>query len=187
VGIEGDYRQYRNKQSFLESVGVYETGRHRPFQFTQWTIASHQSHPILVDCVRRIMDTAVVAKALSITHTRLVEAYRSAGRTKMARAVEMAPKPWVQDRKGEVMDVQEWTGPAVFTDSVMSYLGLIAGIRESDLYGLKHPVQIGDVVVLPIDGYNPMPKSLPNPVARAIHLFRGKWKSNWDPNNVVHL
>lgn len=30
---------------------------------------------------------------------------------------------------------------------------LSIGVREQDLYGLDRPVQIGDVLVLPIDGF----------------------------------
>ena len=51
------------------------------------------------------------------------------------------------------MSVQEWTGPATFTDAVLSYLLVVGGMREQDLYGLERPVQVGDVVVLPSDGY----------------------------------
>lgn len=37
------------------------------------------------------------------------------------------------------------------------YLLSMASIREKDLYELKRPVQIGDVLVLPIDGFKYAP------------------------------
>src|SRR5258708_26621729 len=61
-------------------------------------------------------------------------------------------KPWEVDVKGERMSVQEWTGPATFMDVVLSYLLVVGGMREQDLYGLGHPVQVGDVAVLPTSG-----------------------------------
>ncbi len=129
------------------------TGRHRNFQIAQWTIASQTSHPILVDCVRRILDTHVLAQAWNITHTRRIETLEAEGLWSHAQKLRMMRKPWEADVKGERMSVQEWTGPATFTDGVLSYLLAVGGMREQDLYGLERPVQVGDVVVLPSDGY----------------------------------
>lgn len=61
--------------------------------------------------------------------------------------------PWEIDSSGEELAVQEWTGPAAFTDSVLSYLLAVAGVRQEDLYDITRPVQIADVVVLPMDGF----------------------------------
>ncbi|KAF8334339.1 uncharacterized protein EI90DRAFT_3181902 [Cantharellus anzutake] len=184
VGIEGDLHVWRNWGSTY-GLGFSVTGRHRNFQIAQWTIASDAHHPILVDCIRRITDTFVVAQAWNITHYRAIEMLEAEGRWTHAHKLRLMRKPWEGDVKGERMSVQEWTGPAAFTDAVLSYLLAVGGIREQDLYGLEQPVQVGDVVVLPTDGYNPLRETLPNPRAKAIHLFRGSWKDNWD--SAVHL
>lgn len=33
------------------------------------------------------------------------------------------------------------------------YLFTVAGVKEVDLYKLNQPIQIGDVLILPIDGF----------------------------------
>jgi len=86
-------------------------------------------------------------------------------------------KPWEGDKKGQMLSVQEWTGPAAFTDAVLSYLLATAGVREKDLYTLDHPVQIGDVLVLPINGFNPIDQDVSTTETRSMHLFRGSWKN----------
>jgi len=180
VGIEGDLHIWRNWRSTLEGLGLAVTGRHRNFQIVQWTIAAQTSHPILVDCIRRILDTYVLAQGWNITHTQRIETFEAEGSWTHAQKLRMIRKPWEADVRGERMSVQEWTGPATFTDAVLSYLLAVGGMKEQDLYGLERPVQVGDVVVLPIEGYNPLSETLPNPRAKAIHLFRGSWKDNWD-------
>ncbi|KDN43566.1 glycosyltransferase family 32 protein [Tilletiaria anomala UBC 951] len=76
------------------------------------------------------------------------------------------------------LSVEEWTGPAVFTDSVISYLNAIAGTRVDDLLDLKQPIQIGDVIVLPYDYFNP--GATKKPRAKVIHHYRGSWKHGAD-------
>ena len=49
----------------------------------------------------------------------------------------------------------EWTGPGVWTDSVLRYLRVKYGVRWTDLRRLARPVRIGEVVVLPVTGFSP--------------------------------
>lgn len=86
----------------------------------QWTIASKSLHPILVDAIRRVIETSVLAKAWNITHLRKIEELESAGKWAAARALKAEPAPWEADTLGDRLTVQEWTGPAAFTDAVLS-------------------------------------------------------------------
>jgi hypothetical protein len=70
--------------------------------------------------VRRVIETATLAKAWNITHTREIEELEAAGSWNAARKARKAKAPWEFDTPGEELSVQEWTGPAAFTDSVLS-------------------------------------------------------------------
>jgi hypothetical protein len=80
---------------------------------------------------------------------------------------------------------------------MLRYLLATAGVREKDLYGLDHPVQIGDVVVLPVNGFkyvfgrpsfqyvaliptifcrSPTDQDISTTESRSIHMFRGSWR-----------
>lgn len=37
--------------------------------------------------------------------------------------------------------------------SCLRYLLAVAGVRQEDLYSIDRPVQIADVVILPMDGF----------------------------------
>lgn len=74
----------------------------------------------MIDAVRRIVETTTVAKAWEITHIRKAQALEAAGRLSRAEGERKLKKPWDLDVKGEALSVQEWTGPAVFTDAVLS-------------------------------------------------------------------
>ncbi|KAF8321538.1 hypothetical protein DL93DRAFT_2223905 [Clavulina sp. PMI_390] len=179
VGVEGDFHIWRDVAGVSEGMGVTKTGRHRGLQIVQWTIAAQQHHPILIDAVRRIVETSAIARAWEIGHLRTAQGYEAAGKLDKAKKERTLKRPWETDTKGKVMSVQEWTGPAVFTDAVLSYLLSFANVREQDLYRLEKPLQIGDVLVLPMDGFYPMRSKAPNAMARVIHLFRGSWKNPW--------
>lgn len=49
----------------------------------------------------------------------------------------------------------EWTGPGVWTDSVLRYLRVKYGLKWADLRELKNPLRLGEVVVLPVSGFSP--------------------------------
>lgn len=74
----------------------------------------------MIDTVRRIVDTKTVAKAWEIEHTRKTQALEAAGSLRQAEDERKVRKPWDADRKGDSLSIQEWTGPAVFTDAVLS-------------------------------------------------------------------
>jgi alpha 1,6-mannosyltransferase len=51
--------------------------------------------------------------------------------------------------------IMEWTGPGVWTDSVLRYLRIKYGVRWTDLRRLAKPLRVGEVVILPITGFSP--------------------------------
>lgn len=78
-------------------------------------------------------------------------------------------------------NIMEWTGPGVFTDTVLSYLKEKHGIEDSDLSGTKESLLFGDILVLPITGFSPgvghMGSLSPSdPHAFVEHHFAGQWK-----------
>lgn len=97
-----------------------QSGRHRGLQLSQWTFAAQSYHPILIDAVRRIVETATIARAWKITHLRKMQAFEAMGWTSKVENERNVKRPWDGDVKGEQLSVQEWTGPALFTDAVLS-------------------------------------------------------------------
>jgi len=176
VGIESGAKNWRDLSSLLDLTGIKHGYRHRPFQFVQWTFASQAFHPVLVDTVRRIVETSTLAKAWKITRTQQIEEMKATGKTSALRKLTEQPTPWEADTIGDQLSVQEWTGPAVFTDALLSYLLKVAHVRKEDLVAVDRPMQFGDVIILPLDGFNPVPARLPRPYCRVVHLFRGSWK-----------
>lgn len=89
------------------------------------------------------------------------------------------PWMWSWPRWGwHPLSVEEWSGPAVWTDAVFSYLYAVAGVRPRDLYGLDQPVQVADVLIAPGSWFNPPRSSLSR--AKVLHIFRGSWKHGAD-------
>lgn len=47
-----------------------------------------------------------------------------------------------------------WTGPSMFTDSVLSYLLARYSFDWRELRGLTRPLRVGDVLILPRGGFS---------------------------------
>lgn len=62
----------------------------------------------------------MLAKAWNISHGRKIEELESAGKWTAARKLRRQAAPWERDTLGERLAVQEWTGPAAFTDAILS-------------------------------------------------------------------
>ncbi|GFZ45636.1 hypothetical protein JCM24511_03364 [Saitozyma sp. JCM 24511] len=63
------------------------------------------------------------------------------------------PKRQVGEEVHE-MNVEEWTGSAMFTDAVMAFLRVRYNVTWHRLRGLDHPLRIGDVLILPITAFS---------------------------------
>lgn len=195
VGIENDPNENYYFRNVLERWRLLPLNRHRPMQFVQWTLHGAPNHPILLDVVRRVLQASSVYQAHVIEWQREAQAegwgwkeeadsYRQAQADARERPMS---SPWEHARYSwkwqagrwrlgwNTLSVEEWTGPAVFTDATFSYLFAAAGVRPGDLTLLKHPVQIRDVVIVPSLGFNPRNNRIKG-VSRLVHLFRGSWK-----------
>jgi alpha 1,6-mannosyltransferase len=79
------------------------------------------------------------------------------------------------------LDIMELTGPAVWTDAVREYLFLASNLTRFERLGdLHHPLQVGDVLILPLRGFgwSTWVKNGPKEAGPWLvkHWFRGSWK-----------
>ncbi|KAF3015861.1 membrane-bound alpha-1,6- mannosyltransferase Initiation-specific [Neopestalotiopsis sp. 37M] len=93
--------------------------------------------------------------------------------------------------------IVEFTGPAVFTDTVFDYFNddrffdmsqSEGNITWANFTGMETPKKVGDVVVLPITSFSPGvqqmgAKDINDPMAFVHHRFEGTWK----PENERHI
>ncbi|CUA72425.1 alpha 1,6-mannosyltransferase [Rhizoctonia solani] len=143
----------------------------RPLQIVQWTFAAAPLHPILIDTVRRVHHVTAV-----------VEAGKAKNETSDATK---SKEHWVGGellRNDGTVSIMEWTGPGVFTDSVIRYLAAEHNITWPALKNLRKPLRIRDAVVLPVTGFSPGVGMFgagesSNEQAMVQHLFAGSWKS----------
>lgn len=131
VGVEADVGEREDWQDWWA----------KPLQIVQWTIASAPHHPIMLQAVLRIAHQT--AKA--------VEWVKEREENDINDNATVLSEP----RDGGPIGVVNWTGPGVFTDAVLAYLQHQYGVHWVDLKGLKKPLRIGDVVVLPVTGFSP--------------------------------
>ncbi len=195
IGIENDPNENVDPRNFFERWRLLPMRRHRPLQFVQWTLHAAPNHPIMLDVVRRILEANDVYSAYEIEQQRDAHAdgwgwgdLHADAKAKQAHAREAhGVSPWNAVSMSwkwqaghwrwgwDTLSVEEWTGPAVFTDAVVSYLYAVARVRPEDLSLLKQPVQIRDVVIVPSSGFNPGSHTKDG-ISRLVHLFRGSWK-----------
>jgi alpha 1,6-mannosyltransferase len=130
----------------------------RRIQFCQWTIQSKPGHPILRDIVASITEEALTMKQQRVLKT-----------GKMTKSV------------------MEFTGPAVWTDSVFRYFNnedyfdfsdRDTNITYSDFFAITEHMKIGDVIVLPITSFSPGVQQMgagddDDPMAFVKHEFSG--------------
>ena len=131
----------------------------RMVQLCQWTIQSKPGHPAIRDLVATITEDALRMKKKGIL-----------------KAKKM-------DKK-----VMEFTGPAVFTDSIFKYFNNESffdhrersnNISAYDFTKITTQKKLGDVVVLPITSFSPGveqmgAQSIEDPMAFVKHEFAGK-------------
>jgi alpha 1,6-mannosyltransferase len=129
-------------------------------QFCQWTIAAAPGHPVFAAMLKR-----AVAKIDEIRIERGVES--------------------VSDIIFQNVDILNSTGPAAWTDVVFDYLRLVDPSIQSlkNLSMLREPRLVGDVLIVPIDGFaSGVPHSgatvgsVPE-TALIVHRFAGSWRN----------
>jgi alpha 1,6-mannosyltransferase len=138
----------------------------RRIQFCQWTIQSKPGHPVLRQIVANITLETLKKKKSGALKT-------------------------FKDK-----NVIEFTGPAVWTDSIFDYMNdekyfdLSTGkgnITWRDFTGMTAAKKVGDVVVLPITSFSPGVQQMgagdyDDPMAFVKHEFEGKSSSYTDLN-----
>ena len=135
-------------------------GMKERLQFCQWTIAASRGHPLMS---RIVQDVVGALHALAERDQTTIS--------------ELNPTD------DEVIDV---SGPVIWTRAVMQILSEATGTKVDyrNLTGLTEPRLIGDVLVLPIDGFGtgqPHSNSKTDDSGNAYvrHIFKGSWKHNW--------
>lgn len=130
----------------------------RRIQFCQWTMQSKPGHPVLREVVSRITLETLRRK-----------------RSNMLNGVK--------DHR-----VIEFTGPAVWTDTIFDYFNdprffdmsnSKGAIDWKNFTGMEVTKKVGDVIVLPITGFSPGvgqmgAKDIDDPMAFVKHGFEGK-------------
>ncbi|KAF6225762.1 hypothetical protein HO133_009764 [Letharia lupina] len=131
----------------------------RRIQFCQWTIQAKPGHPVLRDIVATITEDAL----------------------------RMRKKGVLKINKFD-KSIVEFTGPALWTDAVFSYLNdpnyfKMDGknITWEAFTGMETAKKVGDVVVLPITSFSPGVQQMgakepDDPMAFVKHDFEGTWK-----------
>ncbi|KUI73177.1 Initiation-specific alpha-1,6-mannosyltransferase [Cytospora mali] len=139
----------------------------RRIQFCQWTIQSKPGHPVLRDVVARI-----TAETLRLKRSGSLAGF--------------------QDK-----NVIEFTGPAIWTDTIFEYfndpryfdMSTSKGqIDWQNFTGMVTAKKVGDVIVLPITSFSPGVQQMgaqdvDDPMAFVSHGFQGTWK----PENERHI
>jgi alpha 1,6-mannosyltransferase len=129
----------------------------RRIQFCQWTIQSKPGHPVLRDVVANITQETLKKKK----------------------------EGSLKSFKGK--DVIEFTGPALWTDTIFKFLNddkyfdMSTGkgnITWEDFTGMTTAKKVGDVVVLPITSFSPGVQQMgaedyDHPMAFVKHEFEG--------------
>lgn len=128
----------------------------RRVQFCQWTIQAKPGHPVLRNLVATITEDTLRMKKLGILKVHKMD-----------------------------KSIVEFTGPAMFTDSVFSYLNDPVyykmdgkNITWENFTGMETAKKVGDVVILPITSFSPGVQQMgskepDDPMAFVKHEFEG--------------
>ncbi|KAG0650188.1 Initiation-specific alpha-1 [Hyphodiscus hymeniophilus] len=139
----------------------------RRIQFCQWTIQSKPGHPVLREIVANI-----TIETLKKKNNGSLKSFKD-------------------------KNVIEFTGPAVWTDTIFDYMNderyfdMSTGkgnITWRDFTGMTAAKKVGDVVVLPITSFSPGVQQMgagdyDDPMAFVKHEFEGTWK----PESERHI
>lgn len=138
----------------------------RRVQFCQWTIQLKPGHPALVELIARITENTI-------------------------RRINDKTINDVDEHNRGVMD---WTGPAIWTDTMFAYMNGIMQLGQPRLNpeeivlwklvtGIEQPLAIDDLLILPITSFSPGvghmgSKDVNDEMAFVQHIFEGSWKGD---------
>jgi len=168
----------------------------RPLQFSQWTMASARGHPVLLDVLRRIVDTTFISYAEEVAYMHAKAALL--GRASPAVETNLARVRQRQDAldqaKPPFRSVMAWTGPGVWTDAILEYAEARWGAKWAKFRGLGEDgwrggrARDGDLKALSITGFSPGVNHMgshetTHRAALAKHAFAGSWISQEGARN----
>ncbi|KAK8858639.1 hypothetical protein IAR55_002868 [Kwoniella newhampshirensis] len=83
----------------------------------------------------------------------------------------------VKDGGNRDVNILDWSGPGAFTDAVLRYLLVRYGFHPSQVSRLTEPIQIGDVVIMPVHSFRADASEGFQGDHRVVwHGFFGRWK-----------
>ncbi|GMM31453.1 hypothetical protein DAMA08_041980 [Martiniozyma asiatica (nom. inval.)] len=156
----------------------------RRIQFEQWSFKAKARHPILKKLIAKIVETTFNAEK----NNKLAAYY----------------KDFTEVDKCNSVDIMEWTGPVVWTDTIYSHLNSIHSPKIVDIdstraysepiygpeilegqtinwkvfAGLQAPVMIDDVVIYPKISFREDPENNCGKWCYIHHHFGGSWKND---------
>jgi len=78
-------------------------------------------------------------------------------------------------------DILNWTGPGMWTDTILEYIKDTHGVDYKEFKNLRHGKRVDDIYILPRSGFSapsgPEDGGEYNPEAKVEHLFWGSWKN----------
>ncbi|WVQ83100.1 hypothetical protein IAT38_005238 [Cryptococcus sp. DSM 104549] len=123
----------------------------RGIQVVQWTIMAKRGHPVLLD---------VIGHGLR--------------RAREVRDMERDGREEVSDKDANIL---EWSGPGAFTDAVFRYLLVRYGFHPEQVSGIKQPLRVGDVLIMPPNSFRADASEGFQGDHRVVwHGFFGRWK-----------
>lgn len=105
----------------LRWAGLKIFTRHREVQFVQWTIQSSSFHPILLDTLRRIIDTNQIAKGMMIEKDIKINRAESSGDFEKAKKIRKQDFPW-DGVKGKEFEATGVEGELSFRSDHLHFL-----------------------------------------------------------------
>lgn len=119
-------------------------------------MASTAFHPVPLSALLRILHNTATAITFSQAHYANYTAVLSSPSFTTAEIERLGKIDVLSEPvDGGPLGVINWTGPSVWTDAVLSYLQARYGMEWTELKGLRKPLRVGDVVILPVTGFSP--------------------------------
>ncbi|TYJ58851.1 hypothetical protein B9479_000283 [Cryptococcus floricola] len=127
----------------------------RGLQVVQWTIVGKRGHPVFLDVIGHALGWGEKVRAEEQRGKRDGEAES-------------------EKKDGEIL---EWSGPGAFTDAVFRYLLVRYGFHPDEASGLKQPLRVGDVVLMPVNSFRAdASEGFQGDHKVVWHGFFGRWK-----------
>ncbi|KAL0255722.1 hypothetical protein I308_100529 [Cryptococcus tetragattii IND107] len=126
----------------------------RGIQIVQWTIMANRGHPVLLDVIGMALRKCEEIRQMELNNGEV--------------------------RKEDV-NILDWSGPGAFTDAVFRYLLVRYGFHPTQASGLKEPLKVGDVIIMPVHSFRADASEGFQGAHKVVwHGFFGRWKGKTD-------